>query len=228
MRAVLTLAVTCAVLVASASAAAGPSGGTSLRISFWADGTGARPDSVWTLRCDPAGGSLARPSRACDRLEAGGVRLFAPLPKNIVCTEIYGGPQRARIVGTVEDKSVWVTFTARTGATSTAGSGFHRGCCLRAARPRGFICVLREGVGMRRGGRGGGGGGRGGGGMGGGGAGPPCVRLPISSLYSRLASPAWRRFSSWARDATSGVPSSRHALGLARRRGRPQRGRART
>ena len=74
-----------------------------------------RPDSVWTLRCDPTGGSLARPSRACDRLEAGGAKLFAPLPKHIVCTEIYGGPQRARVVGTVEDKSVWATFSRTNG-----------------------------------------------------------------------------------------------------------------
>ena len=115
MRAVLTLIVTCAVLVACSSATAGPADGTSLRISFWEDEKGAAPDAVWTLRCAPAGGSLARPARACDRLEAAGAKLFAPLPKNIVCTEIYGGPQRARIVGTVEGKHVWVNFNLTNG-----------------------------------------------------------------------------------------------------------------
>lgn len=115
MRVVLTAAAACAVLVACGSASAGSSDGTSLRIAFWEDTQGSEPDSVWTLRCDPAAGSLARPARACARLEAGGAKLFAPLPKNIVCTEIYGGPQRARIVGTVEGKNVWVTFTRTNG-----------------------------------------------------------------------------------------------------------------
>ncbi len=41
--------------------------------------------------------------------------LFAPLPKNIVCTEIYGGPQKARIVGTVAGKRIWATFTRQDG-----------------------------------------------------------------------------------------------------------------
>ena len=70
---------------------------------------------TWTLRCDPASGSLARPARACTRLAAGGVKLFAPLRKDMVCTEIYGGPQRARVVGTVDGKRVWATFTRRDG-----------------------------------------------------------------------------------------------------------------
>jgi hypothetical protein len=117
MRAVLTLIVTCGVLVACSSAAAGPADGTSLRISFWEDGKGAAPDVVWTLQCDPADGSLARPARACDRIDAGGAKLFAPLPKNIVCTEIYGGPQRARVVGTVDGKRVWVMFSRTNGCS---------------------------------------------------------------------------------------------------------------
>ena len=115
MRAVLTLTVACAVLVACSSAAAGPADEASLRISFWEDGRGATPDVVWTLRCDPAAGSLARPARACDRLDEAGAKVFAPLPKNIVCTEIYGGPQRARVVGTVAGKSIWVTFNRTNG-----------------------------------------------------------------------------------------------------------------
>ena len=41
--------------------------------------------------------------------------LFAPLPKGIVCTEIYGGPQKARVVGTVGSKRIWATFTRQNG-----------------------------------------------------------------------------------------------------------------
>ena len=70
---------------------------------------------TWTLRCDPARGTLARPARACARLAAGGAKLFAPLPPNAVCTEIYGGPQKARVVGVVDGKRVWSTFTRTNG-----------------------------------------------------------------------------------------------------------------
>jgi Subtilisin inhibitor-like len=115
MRAVLTLAITCVVLVACSAASGGSTSGTSLRIAFWEDGTGVKPDAVWTLRCNPAGGSLAQPARACRRLEAGGPELFVPLPKNIVCTEIYGGPQRARVVGRVNGRRIWATFTRTNG-----------------------------------------------------------------------------------------------------------------
>jgi hypothetical protein len=115
MRAVLTLMVTSVVLVACSAASGGSTSGTSLRIAYWEDGQGVKPDAVWTLRCDPAGGSVQRPARACARLEAGGAQLFAPLPKNIVCTEIYGGPQTARVVGQVNGRRIWATFSRTNG-----------------------------------------------------------------------------------------------------------------
>ena len=115
MRALLTLSFLCAGLLACSTAASGASTGTSLRIAFWEDANGTRPDSVWTLRCDPAGGTLARPARACERLEADGPKLFARLPKNIVCTEIYGGPQKARVIGTLNGRRIWATFARSNG-----------------------------------------------------------------------------------------------------------------
>ena len=114
MRAVLTIAVTCAVLVAC-STASGSMTGTSLRIAYWGDGTGTKPDRVWTLRCDPTAGSLQRPTLACQRLSAGGMKLFAPISPKVACTEIYGGPQRARVTGVVEGKRVWATFSRTNG-----------------------------------------------------------------------------------------------------------------
>lgn len=114
MRAVLTLTVLCVVLVAC-SAASGSTSGTSLRISYWEDGTGAQPDVVWTLQCDPADGSLRRPGRACGRLDTGGLALLAPVSPKMACTDIYGGPQRARITGTLDGKRVWATFTRTNG-----------------------------------------------------------------------------------------------------------------
>ena len=102
-----------AIVYASASAA--PSSGTFLRITFWADSSKPLDRESRTLRCNPAGGSLPRPAHACTRLLAGGIMLFAPVPKNSVCTEIYGGPQRARVVGTVKGQPVRATFSRTNG-----------------------------------------------------------------------------------------------------------------
>jgi Subtilisin inhibitor-like len=114
MRAVLLTAVASA-LIALPSALGGTAAETSLRITYW-DDSGRPSESVtWTLRCNPARGSLARPAVACRRLAAGGAKLFAPLPKNNVCTEIYGGPQKARVVGTVEGRRIWATFSRTNG-----------------------------------------------------------------------------------------------------------------
>jgi hypothetical protein len=115
MRAAAPLLVLVAALVASTSVWGATSPTTSLRVTYWEDGAVTSKSVTWTLRCDPASGSLARPVRACTRLAAGGVKLFGPLRKDMVCTEIYGGPQRARVVGTVDGKRVWATFTRRDG-----------------------------------------------------------------------------------------------------------------
>jgi hypothetical protein len=98
-----------------ASAGAAPSTGpTSLVLTYWEDGSQAQDREVWTLRCNPAGGTLAKPGVACRKLAAGGWRLFAPV-RDGVCTEIYGGPQVARVVGTVQGKRVWARFTRENG-----------------------------------------------------------------------------------------------------------------
>lgn len=116
MRGVVVVALAVLALAASAPLNAGPSTGASLRISFWERGVlTAQPDEIWTLGCNPARGTLPRPSRACARLAAGGAKLVAPVPAGAVCTEIWGGPQRARIVGTIAGKSVWATFGRQNG-----------------------------------------------------------------------------------------------------------------
>jgi len=113
MRALLAVLALAAILSASASAA--PSSGTSLKITFWANASKPLERWSWTLRCDPTGGSLRRPARACTRLYAGGAKLFAPVAGNSVCTEIYGGPQKARVVGTVRGRPVRATFSRTNG-----------------------------------------------------------------------------------------------------------------
>jgi Subtilisin inhibitor-like len=101
--------------IAAASASAAPSSGTSLRITYWHDSAKPLQSVTWTLRCNPAGGSLPRPGRACTRLLAGGAKLFAPTPRTSYCTEIYGGPQQARVVGTLRGKPVRGTFSRTNG-----------------------------------------------------------------------------------------------------------------
>ncbi|HUG64857.1 MAG TPA: SSI family serine proteinase inhibitor [Gaiellaceae bacterium] len=116
MRGFAVLALAVLALAACASLQAGTQPQTSLRISFWDGGAPTSvPDAVWTLRCNPARGSLARPARACTRLALDGVKLFAPVRPDTVCTQLYGGPQRARIVGTVRGKRVWTTVTRTNG-----------------------------------------------------------------------------------------------------------------
>jgi Subtilisin inhibitor-like len=113
MRALL-VALVIAVTVAAAAVGAAPTP-TSLQITYWEDSAKPAESVTWTLRCDPARGSLRHPLRACRRLAQGGIALFAPTPKNVVCTEIYGGPQRARVVGTVNGRRIWATFTRSDG-----------------------------------------------------------------------------------------------------------------
>src|SRR5262245_28559849 len=107
------VAVVAAIVVTSASAAASPD--TALRVTYWNDSGMPLRTVSWTLRCSPPAGTLPRPARACPRLLAGGAKLFAPLRRNAVCTEIYGGAQRARVVGTVKGRHVRATFTRTNG-----------------------------------------------------------------------------------------------------------------
>jgi Subtilisin inhibitor-like len=112
MRGHLAMALAAVTLASSTLALAGTSA-TSLRVTYWEEASAAAV--TWTLRCNPPGGSLTRPTSACRRLASGGSKLFAPLPKDSVCTEIYGGPQRARVVGVLAGKRIWATFTRTNG-----------------------------------------------------------------------------------------------------------------
>lgn len=115
MRALVGIGLWVLALAATGIAVGGQNAVTSLRVTYWADGEKADSSVVWTLRCDPAAGTLPRPARACDRLASGGSKLFAPAPKGIACTQIYGGPQKARVVGVVQGARVWATFTRTNG-----------------------------------------------------------------------------------------------------------------
>jgi hypothetical protein len=88
---------------------------TELRIAVWAKGrdAGLAPKR-WTLRCEPAGGTLPSAARACARLFANAAAI-RPVPPETVCTQIYGGPQEALVSGTLRGRRVWVRFNRRNG-----------------------------------------------------------------------------------------------------------------
>jgi subtilisin inhibitor-like len=121
MRAFATLALAAAAataVIAGAASGAGAgilSSDTALTVTFWENGSRTADRNVWTLRCNPARGTISRPANACRRFAAGGWRLVAPVPDSAVCTEIYGGPQVARVVGFIEGRRVWARFTRQNG-----------------------------------------------------------------------------------------------------------------
>jgi len=71
---------------------------------------GDGPTKLWTLQCSPPGGTLPKPAHACARLE----RLknpFAPVPRNVACTEVYGGPQVADVRGRFRGRRLSAHFS---------------------------------------------------------------------------------------------------------------------
>ncbi len=68
----------------------------------------------WTLRCGPPGGTLPHAAEACTKL----YRLdtpFKPTPPGTACSQIYGGPQTARVSGIYRGRRILATFTRRDG-----------------------------------------------------------------------------------------------------------------
>ncbi|MGQ0629972.1 MAG: SSI family serine proteinase inhibitor [Sporichthyaceae bacterium] len=91
-------------------------GGTSLTVRYNA-GDGARP-VVMSLTCDPTGGDHPRAPQACDSLAAAataGEDPFAAPPRDQVCTDNFGGPQRASVVGTWNGDAVDAKFSRTNG-----------------------------------------------------------------------------------------------------------------
>jgi Subtilisin inhibitor-like len=89
----------------------GESEPTSLEISVTPGGEA--PTKIWTLRC-PEGGTLPHSAEACSKL-VGLDDPFAPVPKDVACTEIYGGPQVAEVQGTFRGRRVDARFNRTNG-----------------------------------------------------------------------------------------------------------------
>jgi len=88
-----------------------------LRITVWPQGEGRSTAKKYTLRCNPAGGTLPNGRRACERLLA--LRAaFAPVPRDTACTEIFGGPQTATVRGTYRGQPVTLDLSRSDGCTT--------------------------------------------------------------------------------------------------------------
>lgn len=75
---------------------------TNLTITYWPDGKGKGPQQHFNLSCDPAVGNVADPIVACADLKGPARAALDPTPLSAMCTELYGGPAEATIVGTVD------------------------------------------------------------------------------------------------------------------------------
>jgi hypothetical protein len=85
-----------------------PTGSTELSIVV-TDGSGKR--QTWQLTCDPAGGTHPDPEAACAALLANGALALPAVAKDVACTDIYGGPEKATISGTFQGRRVLSSFS---------------------------------------------------------------------------------------------------------------------
>jgi Subtilisin inhibitor-like len=69
----------------------------SLSVSF-SGSAGIAPEH-YTLRCEPAGGTVSDPVAACAKLMKRGASLFGPMPAQIACPMIMASARRITVTG---------------------------------------------------------------------------------------------------------------------------------
>ena len=100
-------------LVALLAAACGGGGSTTREaqtavvITLWPDGPDKGSPKTARVVCDPQSGNLPDIAAACTTLASKpGRAALEPVPIDRMCTELFGGPATARIVGTVDGEAV--------------------------------------------------------------------------------------------------------------------------
>lgn len=89
---------------------------TELTVTYRADAKAAA--RTMHLECGPTGGDHPRAEDACAALAAAAgkkVDPFAPVPRDQICTFIYGGPQVALVRGTFLGRRIWTSFKRNDG-----------------------------------------------------------------------------------------------------------------
>ena len=94
-------------------ASAEPAPATELTVTLWPQGRSG-PSHEFTLTCDPPGGTHPTPAEACAILDADSA-VLEPLPPDSICTELYGGPDEAEVVGTVNGEQVNASLSRQNG-----------------------------------------------------------------------------------------------------------------
>ena len=112
--AIVALAVAGVAAVAAGTASTSAKS-VSFTITFWADEQMPSEVERWTLHCNPVGGTLPTRRRACAKLLPLTTGAFAGVPEDAICTQIYGGPQKAVVKGTFGASRVWTSFRRRNG-----------------------------------------------------------------------------------------------------------------
>ncbi|MEU6746427.1 SSI family serine proteinase inhibitor [Spirillospora sp. NPDC046719] len=91
-----------------------PSGPSADSLTIQVKASAQAPATTYTLTCDPAGGDHPKAADACAALTK--VKdPFAPVPKDRMCTDIYGGPEVATVKGTWQGKPIDTTFKRNDG-----------------------------------------------------------------------------------------------------------------
>ncbi|MFG3662481.1 SSI family serine proteinase inhibitor [Streptomyces sp. NPDC047706] len=81
-------------------------------------GVSSGADGTFEVRCHPNGGSHPDADGACQALEREtrwGQDVFAPVPRDSMCTMQYGGPGTAHVTGTWAGRPVDATFDRSNG-----------------------------------------------------------------------------------------------------------------
>lgn len=79
------------------------------------DESGDGTTRTFTLTCDPVGGDHPDPDAACRALADAGPEPLRPVPRNVGCTDLWGGPQVATVRGTVDGQRVDTRFDRTNG-----------------------------------------------------------------------------------------------------------------
>ena len=115
MKTVVRLLPVLLALALFASAATAADTSTRLRITVWPEGREVAQVHRYTLACAPARGTVPHPVTACSVLARRGWRAFAPTPPDTACTDIWGGPAKARVRGVVGGHAVYARFSMSNG-----------------------------------------------------------------------------------------------------------------
>jgi len=101
-------------VAAGCGGSSGSSASTGLHITVWPQGkTG--PNITYTLNCPRGTGTLPQARAACSKLQRIEASAFAPVPIGTACTEIYGGPQVARVNGRLAGRPLSADFERTNG-----------------------------------------------------------------------------------------------------------------